>query len=123
MLVAACAHRQRACLGADGRPFDQDVVGEVEKLEHGRIAVIEAVGPHQRLGVAVRGPDHEERATLRDHAAEERNLGGVVPELVFERQLGACRFVTGELHQTPSCVFERGIASPRVRVGQDTQLA
>ena len=122
MLVAACAHRQRPGLGADGWPFDQDVVGEVEELEHGRVAVVEAVGPYQRLGVAVRGADHEEGATLSDHPAEQRNVGRIVSELVFERQLGAGVLVGGELDQAPPLFFDRGIASPGVRVGQHAEL-
>ena len=99
------------------------MVGEVEELEHGRIALVEAVGPDQCLSIAVRGADHQEGASLGDHAAEERKVWCVVGELVLEGQLGAGFFVGGKQNQAPPLVFELRIGAPCIRVGQDAQLA
>ena len=69
MLVAARADRQGARLRPDGRPFDQDVVGEVEKLEHAGVALAQAVGSNEGLCVSVWGADDEEGTTLGNDAA------------------------------------------------------
>ena len=123
MLVAAGAHRERAGPGADGGAFDEDVVGEVEELEHGRVPLAEAVGPHQGLRVAVRSANHEKRAALGDHAAEEREMRRVVRELVFERQLGAGVLVGRELDQPAALLFELRGGAPGVRIRQHAELA
>ena len=71
----------------------------------------------------MRSADHQERAALGDHAAEERDMRRVVGELVFEGQLGAGFFVGGELDQAAALVFELRVGAPGIRVRQDTQLA
>ncbi|MBW2159143.1 MAG: hypothetical protein JRH14_04130 [Deltaproteobacteria bacterium] len=71
------------------------MVGKVEELEDGRVAVAQAVGPDQCLGIAVRGADHQKRAALGDHAAEEWHVRRLLGELVLERQFGAGFLVGG----------------------------
>jgi len=47
------------------------------------------------LGIAVRGADHQKRAALGDHAAEEWHVRRLLGELVLERQFGAGFLVGG----------------------------